>query len=250
MTNNENFEKVKNNILKNYQNQLEKIKQLKEQLLESERNNDIRKIDFYTKRIESILGNIHNLKATLDCMRLNEENDLKERYDVRSTFSKLVDDSIPDDIPIVFHGNNNIKIVKQIIASGGLHTPEERGVDFKSFATQIDVTAKTNITVSLEFADSSINSFMPYGAIFVFYPKEYEYEKVLKTGDSSEVFGGVESIDFNEDRFIGVITTRENLEDIKKCMEENNFDSNKVFTHQQFIELCKEKFIIQTRNFK
>ena len=137
-------------------------------------------------------------------------------------------------------------MVKQIIASGGLYTPEERNAGYKSFATQIDVTAKSNIRVSLEFADSSINSFMPYGAIFVFYPKEHEYEKVLSTGDNSEVFGGVESINFNEERFVGIITTDENIETLKEYMKENNFDPNKVFNHKQFIELCKEKF--STRN--
>ena len=180
-------------------------------------------------------------------MRLNNEDDLKERYDIIKNYKNLVNESIPDDVPIVFHGNNNIGIVKQIIESGGLFTPEERGVDFRSFATQIDVTSKTNIRVSLEFADSGSDSFMPYGAIFVFYPKEDEYEKVLKNGDSSEVFGGVQSIKFNEDRFVGIITTDENLGVLKECMRENNFDENKVFTHHQFIEFCNQKFKTETR---
>lgn len=244
MTNNENFENIKANLSSYYKSQLNKLKELKEQLLEAQKDNDTRKVDFYTKRISNTLDNINGTKNKLFCMRLNNEDDLKERNNIINNFPKLVNEIIPNDIPIVFHGNNNIETVKQIIISGGLYTPEERGVSFKSFATQIDVTYKSNIRVSCEFADSSINSFMPYGAIFVFYPKEHEYENVLKTGDSTEVFGGVEGINFNEDdRFIGIITTDENLEDLKKCMKDNNLDSNKVFTHYQFLDFCKDRFI-------
>lgn len=242
MTNNEIFETIKNNLTTNYNNQLRKLKELKEQLLIAEQNQDNKKVAICTRRINSILESINNIKSILSCIRPNKESDLRERNEIINNFSTLVNESIPDDIPLVFHGNRNIEIVKQIIASGGLYTPEERNVGYKSFATQIDVTAKSNIKVSLEFADSSVNSFMPYGAIFVFYPKEHEYEKVLSTGDNSEVFGGVESINFNEERFVGIITTDENIETLKECMKENNFDPNKVFNHKQFIELCKEKF--------
>ena len=243
----ENFEKIKNNLLEDYKKQLEKLKENKNLLLESKTNNNSRKIEFYRKRIVSILKTIDKIKNKISCMRLNDEIDIKERYDILNNYSKLINDTIPDNIPIVFHGNNNIESVKQIISSGGLFTPEERGVDFESFASQIDVTAKTNIRVSLEFADSGTNTFMPYGAIFVFYPKEHEYDNVLKTKDSSEVFGGVESIRFDEDRFVGIITTKENIESLKKCMKENNLDENKVFTHKQFIEFCNEKLISNSK---
>lgn len=250
MDNNERFEGIRKNILENYNSKLKDLKELKEKLLECKKNNDTRKIEFYTKRIQSVLNNINDIKATFDCMRLNNKDDLIERNNIKNTYSKEINEVIPDNIPIVFHGNNNIEIVRQIIASKGLYTPEERGVDFKSFATQIDVTAKSNIRVSLEFADASINSFMPYGALFVFYPKESEYDKVLKTGDSSEVFGGVESVRFDEKRFVGIITTSENIASLKQCMKENGLDSKKVFTHKQFIDFCKENFIFNTKSNK
>ena len=238
-----NFEKIKNNLLEDYKNQLEKLKELKNQLEEAKKNSDERKIIFYSKRIKSVLQIINNTKTKLSCMRLNDEKDIEERRRILNNYKNIIDETIPDDIPIVFHGNNNIELVKQIIGSGGLFTPEERDVDFKSFATQIDVTAKTNIRVSLEFADSGVNSFMPYGAIFAFYPKEHEYENVLKTKDNSEVFGGVESVKFDEDRFVGIITTKENIESLKKCMIEHNLDPNKIFTHEEFIEYCNKKFL-------
>ena len=69
----------------------------------------------------------------------------------------------------------------------------------------------------------------------------------MSTGVNSEVFGGVESINFNEERFVCIITTDENIETLKECMKKNNFDLNKVLNHKQFIELCKEKFTIKNK---
>ena len=94
---------------------------------------------------------------------------------------------------IVFHGVNNIETVKTIIESGGLKTPEERGADFTSFATQIDVTAKKNIQTTCNFADAGVRSFLPYGGLFVFYPKEYEKDKKVEKVEPSE-FEGNEKI--------------------------------------------------------
>ena len=241
MTNNEKFEVIRNNFINNYNAHLAQLNKLNEQLLQAKSDNDIRKVNVFSHRVESINKNLNNLKNIIDNMRLNSEEDLNERLLIRENYGKLINDIVPDDIPLVFHGNNNIETVKQIIMSGGLLTPEERGEDFKSFATQIDVTAKSNISVSLDFADSSVNSFLPYGALFAFLPKEHEKDKVLKTGDSTEVFGGVESVRFDEDRFLGIITTNENINKLKKVMEDNHLDPNKVFTHDQFLEFCKSR---------
>ncbi|MBR4262200.1 MAG: hypothetical protein IKQ35_02420 [Bacilli bacterium] len=240
MANNERFETMKTNYSSIYHDKKEKLKEIEGKLKEAQSNGDTKKVDLYTRRVNNLLASITNIQTRLSSMRPHTDEDLEERTRIFKTYAQLVDQSIPDDVPVVFHGNNNIGMIKKIIESGGLFTPEERGVDFKSFATQIDVTAKTNIQVSLEFAESSTDLFMPYGAIFVFYPKEHEYEKVLSTGKSTEVFGGVESIRFDEDRFVGIITTGENVEGLRTCMSENGLNPNKVFTHQQFLDMCKE----------
>ena len=116
-------------------------------------------------------------------------------------------------------------------------------MDFKSFATQIDVANKYDIHVPIEFADPGIESARPYGAIFAFYPKKDEIYKGLENF-GSEVPGGVQSIDFKEDdeRFVGVITTEENKERIQKWLQEFGMDDKKIFTHSEFIEMCKDRF--------
>lgn len=186
MTNNEKFGEVKSNLLCFYRTELKSLTEAEKQLLEAQKNRDIGLIDYYIREISNILDNINNLKCKLVCMRLNNENDLKERNYIMLNFPRLVNETIPNDVPLVFHGNNNIEKVKQIISSGGLSTPKGRGVTYKFFDNQIYVTCKNNIKVSCRYADSSINSFLPYGAIFVFHPKENEFANVLETGDDYE----------------------------------------------------------------
>lgn len=240
-THNESFEAVKGNFQKNYDAKVEQLKGLKEQLTNTEEGND-RMAAFLANRVNSLAGTIDSIGDNLKRMRPNNEEDLRRRSEIRVNFSKAVNEAIPDGEPVVFHGVDNIEVVKKIIESGGLKTPEERGADFKSFATQIDVTAKKNIQTTCNFADAGVNSFLPYGGIFVFYPKEHEKENVLSTGDGTEVFGGVEGVNLKEDRFMGLITTDENIDEVKALFRANGLEEGKVFTHDQFLEYCKKKY--------
>lgn len=229
-----------------YDNAMQKINHYKSLLLNTDRN-DVNKREFYQKQINELLDRLLIFKSHVEYIRPNDDNDEQLRINIIKKFPFIVDKIIPDDVPLVFHGNKEICQVQQIIKSGGLFTPEERGVDFKSFATQIDVTSKSNISTSCEFADQGIDSYMPYGAIFVFLPKPSEYEKVLKTGDSSEVFGGVAGVDFSQepDRLVAIITTTENKPLLKNCCYSSGLDSNKVITHEEFIKLCLKKYQMQ-----
>lgn len=210
---------------------------------EAIKNNEMKKIEVYGSRVEKISKRINELENQLAYMREDMPKDLQERKKIYQTFSKQVAENIPDGIPVVFHGNNDIATIYEILKSGGLKTPEERGGDFKSFATQIDVTNKYDIHVSVEFAEPGMESSRPYGAIFAFYPKEEERYKAL-SNFGSEVPEGVQSIDFKEedDRFVGIITTEENKERIQKWLKEFGMDDKKIYTHSEFIEMCKDRF--------
>lgn len=203
-----------------------------------------REINLYQRRINDCLDRIIILKSKLTYMRENNKDDLEERNKIRKTYSKLIKEMIPDDTPIVFHGVNNIGVVEQIIKSGGLFSCDDRGISDRSFASGIDVSYKNNISVTLEFADPSINDFMPYGAIFVFKPLDSEIDRVIKTGESTEVLGGLSSVNFrNEpDRLYGIITTTENLARVKEWCKKYGFDDKKVFTHKEFLVECQKLF--------
>lgn len=237
------LENKKMYVRKNLESQKNSLTKYKTMYDEAIKSNETRKAEVYGSRVEKIKRRINELENQLLYMRENIPEDLEERKKIRQSFSKQVAEIIPDGIPMVFHGNNDIATIYEILKSGGLKTPEERGVDFKSFATQIDVANKHDIHVPVEFADPGIDSARPYGAIFAFYPKKDEIYKGLENF-GSEVPGGVQSIDFKEDddRFVGVITTEENKERIQKWLQEFGMDYKKIFTHSEFIEMCKNRF--------
>ena len=236
----ENKKMYARKILESQKNSLAKYKTMYDEAIKS---NETRKAEAYGSRVEKIKRRINELENQLSYMREDIPEDLEERKKIRQSFSKQVAEIIPDGIPMVFHGNNDIAAIYEILKTGGLKTPEERGVDFKSFAVQIAVANKYDIHVPVEFADPGIDSARPYGAIFAFYPKKDEIYKGLENF-GSEVPGGVQSIDFKEDddRFVGIITTEENKERIQKWLQEFGMDYKKIFTHLEFIEMCKDRF--------
>ena len=192
-------------------------------------------------------------KGMLDFIRPVTEEDIIERNNIILNYADKVKNVIPDDIPYAFHGNSKIFSVIEIIETGGLYTPKERNSSYNSFASQIDVTCKDNINASIKFADPGIKSFLPYGAIFVVFPREEEIQKVLETKENAEVNGVISSVSFkdNPDRLINIITTKENKKLLQEVLIENNLDEEKVVTHDEFIELCREKFKkINLRNGK
>ena len=241
---NQRFEKLLNNFVSYCEKDIKKIDEYKEKLEQARLEEEDDDIEKYQRKLNEAIVLLKWHESHVKYMRPEISEDLEERKNVFLEFPKMVKNSIPDNIPIVFHGTNNIGIVLEIIRSGGLLTPEERNVGYRSQATQIDVTYKNNIRVSCEFAEPGLDKFMPYGAIFVFTPLETEVEKVIKTVDSSEVFGGVAGVNFKENpsRLIGIITTTESKPIIKQCCIENGWNQEKVFTHNEFVSKCIEKY--------
>lgn len=237
------LQRLKNIMEKNIANHQDRLCATQKLLDEATKNNETKKMEVYAKIIKKTTDKITSLQNQLKYIREDTPQDTQERLNVRCTFSKNVKEVIPDGVPIVFHGRGNISTIYEIIKSGGLKTPEDRNADFRSTAEQIDVGNKYNIDVPVEFAEPGHLTCRPYGAIFAFYPKEEEKKQAL-IPCGSQLSNGVSSIDFkNEDsRFIGVITTKENKKRIQNWFKEFNIDSNKVFTHSEFIEMCKEKF--------
>ncbi len=202
---------------------------------------DSRAYEVYSQQIRDTERNLRLANEKVEFMRPVDAKDMQARVKILKEFPRIVDSIFPDDLPIVFHGTNNIGTVREILKTGGLFTPEQRGVSLTSFAPAIDVTYKKNIRVSCEFAEAGPDSFLPYGAIFAFKPQEDEIERVLSTGDSTEVSQGVNGVNFvNEPkRLFGIITTPENIERVKDWCKQYSIDPNKVFTHTSFVEKYK-----------
>lgn len=236
----EMFENKKEFYKNRYNKTLANIEDIREKLLSG--TLEPRVVEVYSKRLNTMLASLVKFKAEVDYSRDNTFDDVRNRLDILNNYSGVVRDSINDGVPVVFHGVANIGVVLEIIRSGGLFTPEERDVDMTSFASQIDVTYKDNIDVTLEFAEPGVNSFLPYGAIFVFRPLDDEVENVISTGSSTEVMGGVNGVSFvNEpDRLVSIITTEENIELLQNACIDAKIDSTKVVSHDSFLKLCDE----------
>ncbi len=175
--------------------------------------------------------------------RVPTVEDVEYRMRMRKNFAGQVREAVPDDLHPVFHGSNNLGIVRQIIRTQGLKTPDQRGESMTSFANQVDVTTKADIQTSCDFAESN-SYWMPYGAIFAFLPKPEEEAAVREDeiAGSSEVFGGVDGVDFKEqpERLLGIITTPENLNKLRGWCDEAGLDASKVLTHGDFIKLMQK----------
>lgn len=208
-------------------------------------NGCVKRLENSSDTFKKILTDkIKYYKGMLDFIRSVTEEDIIERNDIFLNYADKVKNVIPDDIPYAFHGNSKIFSVIEIIKTGGLYTPKERNSSYNSFAAQIDVTCKDNINASIKFADPGIKSFLPYGAIFVVLPREEEFQKVLETKENKEVKDGIARVSFIDkpDRLINIITTKENKKLLQKVLIENGLSEEKVVTHDEFIELCREKF--------
>ena len=244
----EKIEKLKKMCSELIQKNQEKLRKLKEKLEQSETENDEIKIEYYKRLISKKEDTIRNCQGRMNNLRMPMAEDTIDRENIIKEFAKKVSEVIPDDVALVFHGNKNISQVEEIIESGGLLTPEERGVESSSYATKIDVTNKYNIQVSLEFAELGGCYIDPYGAVFVFMPKEEEVEGVINSkGTMVEI--GVDSIHFTEEpeRLIAIITAPENIERLKSVAKKSNLDEEKIMTHEEFLNLCKEKYKTSTK---
>ena len=199
-----------------------------------------RAFEAYSQQIRDNERNLMQIKSCIEFMRPAIKEDSESRMRIQEEFPKIVKELFPDGFPIVFHGTSNIGTVREILYSGGLLTPEQRGVSMTSFASAIDVTYKDNIRVSCEFADAG--TYMPYGAIFAFMPQEDEIENVVKTAGSSEVAGGVNGVNFREEpeRLLAIITTPENYQRVVEWCNKAGIDPEKVLTHKMFINKYKE----------
>lgn len=193
----------------------------------------------YAQQIRDRQRTLRVQEGWVEFARVPTVEDVEYRMRMRRDFAEQVREAVPDDLHPVFHGSNNLGIVHQIIQTRGLKTPDQRGESMTSFANQVDVTTKADIQTSCDFAE--FNSYwMPYGAIFAFLPKPEEEAAVREDemAGSSEVFGGVDGVDFKEqpERLLGIITTPENISKLQGWCDEAGLDASKVLTHGDFIK--------------
>lgn len=231
------------NTLKQYRKELaDNAKEIENEqalLKKAKNNNDKNEIKASENYLLWKQDEKHILEKTIDELRLPLDADIAERKEIAKNFAKEVDEMIPDDDLIYFHGIGNIGIVEEIITDGALLSQKDRGyvVSFSSY--MICVTPKNRIQQSVNMSGGNTNYCKPYGAIFVLSLPERN-----KSDLSSDLIS-ISSIDFRDepDKLVAIITSNENLERLKKVAKESGIDENKITNHAGFLEMYKKKSI-------
>ena len=168
--------------------------------------------------------------------------DIEYRTRQYKEFSEIIEEFLPDDLPLRFHGCP-IYNAKKIIESGEISASSDR-VGFNTsydVTGQISVTTKYSLPITVQsYAGLMGNYNMPAGCIFVVLPKD---DNDRESGESL-LMGNV---NFKEEpsRLYAIITTPENINMVSKWCKENNVDSGKVYDYDSFALLFKQKNVIK-----
>ena len=182
----------------------------------------------YLKDIKSILNNI----------REPFDEDIEYRKYIMSGFIKEVEENIPDELHLCFHGCP-IYTAKDIISDQMISSSVDRIGTETSYDTsdQVSVTTKDTIVTTLDgYSDvHSLNYVIPCGVVFVIRPKnDYEVE-------SSRCML-ITTVDFrDENRLEAILSTPENIDKLRKWCINSNLDSNYVHTFDEFVSKYKNK---------
>ena len=125
MNTSEKFTIAVENRKKQYQKISDRIETLKSKLTQYTEGS--RGYEVYSQQIRDTERNLRNIASQIEYMRPNDEQDEQLRLEILKKYPKVIKEIFPDGYPIVFHGTNNIGTVHQILKSGGLLTPEQRG---------------------------------------------------------------------------------------------------------------------------
>lgn len=156
--------------------------------------------------------NLNVINTDLEYLRPRNIEDMEYRQRQYNDFSDFIIKNIPDDLPLRFHGSP-LHASKEIILSGELSSPGDRlGVEI-SYDTpgMVYVNTRDNIFNTVRnFCNLTYDYDTPAGCLFVVTPKD-EHDEI--TGHNQTM----ESIYFknNPDRLVAVISTPENISDLK-----------------------------------
>ena len=185
---------------------------------------------------------LEQINDELQFIRPANIEDIEYRTRQYKEFSEIIEEFLPDDLPLRFHGCP-IYNAKKIIESGEISASSDR-VGFNTsydVTGQISVTTKYSLPITVQsYAGLMGNYNMPAGCIFVVLPKD---DNDRESGESL-LMGNV---NFKEEpsRLYAIITTPENINMVSKWCKENNVDSGKVYDYDIFALLFKQKNVIK-----
>ena len=179
-------------------------------------------------------------RLQLKFIRPNLKQDIDYRNNQYDKFTSRLSQVLPSNLDLRFHGTP-IYFAEQIIKSGTITSSADR---YDGYIRSTDRKGEISVS-SIETLDTTIHGWftdltayercLPAGCLFVVLPKDKE--------DAEYGHNILHSIDFrkNPEQLYGVVTTPENIEQVKSWMAEAKFNANSVYTFEEFLQNIKEK---------
>ena len=162
--------------------------------------------------------------AKLEFLRLGTDEDIAYRKRQYKNFIKNINKTVPDDLPLCFHGCP-IYSARSILVNGKIF-PTVNKINIDS--GQFGITTKKDAFLSLRRYIDILNFNMPAGCIFVILARPQDKKVRLLLMDSID-------LKTEPDRLVAIITTPENITRVKKWASIGGIASTKVFDFDTFI---------------
>lgn len=211
------------------------------------------RISGYTNKNElfrEALENFHRFNYALyeaekitDFIRPNTPEDIEYRNSWQSQFSKRLKEILPENSNLRFHGTP-IYFAKEIIKSGGISSSADRfngyikSTDNKGEISVSDINGLSR-TINYYLDLDSYQRCLPAGCLFVLIGDgQTETQKNRST---------MYNVDFKRtpEKLLSIITTPENIPNVKEWLVEANLSKELVCSFEDFIENIEKKFTRQ-----
>ena len=181
-------------------------------------------------------------KNDISYKRPINKQDVRYRKIVQVTFEKRLKEVIPDDCTLCFHGTP-IWNAKEIIQSGNISALVDRvgqGDNIIPNPGKISVSTIHNVWFTIKNHADLWNYEYPAGCIFVVKPRDKEE---IRSSTEENI---INNIYFTQDpeRLTAIITTPENIELVKKWLEESSLkiNSNIVVDYDEFVRIMTDEY--------
>lgn len=244
MENIEEFQKKRELLLRNRELAMQRLEKAIEKYEKIKNDSTIDKkelrLEIAQKTINTRKHALEQIEYQLEFLRPSTQEDIDYRLKQYSDFSKMVKDTVPDDLHLCFHGCP-IYAARQIIEDGEISSSVDRLGTETSYdvSDQVSVTTKNTIETTVQgYTALTGNYNLPAGCIFVVTPKD---ETEIKSSETSMLIGNI-SFRENPERLYSIITTPENIGRVCEWAEKANIDLSKIHDFEGFLqEITKQK---------
>ena len=189
---------------------------------------DIERFEGYIKKgtgdIKRWKYNLKKTQMSLEFIRPNDIDDIRERDYWRNHFYEEFKSVVPKNLDLRFHGTS-IYNTEAILKSGGIFSSVDINDGYRAstdLSGEISVTSVDTLDRTIQgwFADFGAYKFgLPCGCVFALYPRTAR-DMELKKQDA------MEAVDFRKhpEQLYGIFTSKENVETVKVWLENAGLD--------------------------